>query len=73
MESKSFKSERDTQIVISKKFSIKKGDDVKITYIENEVSKKIESAKVEINDEFVGNFSLEELEEFLTLFFTEPM
>lgn len=73
MESKSFKSERDTQIVISKKFSIKKGDDVKITYIENEVSKKIESAKVEINDEFIGNFSLEELKEFLTLFFTEPM
>lgn len=73
MESKSFKSERDTQIVISKKFTIKKGDDVKITYIKNEVSEKIESAKVEINDEFIGKFSLEELEEFLTLFFTEPM
>lgn len=73
MESKSFKSERDTQIVISKKFTIKKGDDVKITYIKNGVSEKIESAKVEINDEFIGKFSLEELEEFLTLFFTEPM
>jgi hypothetical protein len=72
MEPRILKSERDTQIVIEKKFNIKKGDDVKITYLKNDLQ-IIVGAKIEINDELIGNFELEELEEFLTLFLAEPM
>ncbi len=72
MEPRIFKSERDSQIVIEKKFTIKKGDDVKITYLKNDLQ-IIVGAKIEINDELIGNFELEELEEFLTLFLAEPM
>ena len=72
MEPKIFKSERDTQIVIEKKFRIKKGDEITVTYLKNDQD-EIVAAKIEINDEFIGRFELDELEDFLTVFFSEPV
>jgi hypothetical protein len=67
---KIFTSQRTTQIVIDKKFDIKEGDLVKVTYIKNEEG-KITHSKIEINDEEIGKFDLSELEEFLTIFLAE--
>jgi hypothetical protein len=72
MEPRIFKAERDTQIVIEKKFTIKKGDDVTVTYLKDE-SGEIVFANVQVNNEFIGKFDLQELDEFLTIFFSEPI
>jgi len=71
METRVFKSERNTQIIIDKKFNIRKGDDVRVTYLKND-KEEISAATIEINGELIGKFDLEELEDFLTTFLAEP-
>jgi len=70
MEPRIFKSERDTQIVTTRKISIRKGDDVTVTYFKNE-SGQVIGAQVDLNGESLGKFDLEELDEFLQIFFSE--
>lgn len=70
MEPRTFKSERSTQIVIERKVTIKKGDDITVAYSLDE-NKVPTSATVSLNGESLGRFDLIELEEFLQIFFSE--
>lgn len=70
MEPKKFKSERDTQIVTEHKVTIRKGDDVTVNYVKNDKG-EINSAIVELNGSFIGRYNLQELEEFLQIFFSD--
>lgn len=69
---KVFESERDTQIVIDKKIDIRKGDKVEVKYLVDKDGEKT-AANVYINDKKIIKLDLEELEQFLTLFLTEPI
>lgn len=72
METKKFKAERNSQIVIDKKFTIQKGDDIEVEYLKDKDG-EINFAKVNINSEFIGKFDLQELEQFMTIFFSETL
>lgn len=72
MEPRTFKSERDTQIVIEKKYNIRKGDDVEVTYFKDEDG-NIYQAEVKLNGESLGKFDLQELDDFLTIFLSETV
>lgn len=69
---KTFTSQRNTQIVISKKYNIRVGDLVKYIYKKDDEG-EILYAELFINDEFISKFSVEELSEFFEIFLQSEM
>lgn len=70
MKNKIYTATRNTQIIINKKFDVRSGDKIEVIYNKDNDGKII-SGKIKLNEKDLGEFDLSEIEEFLSVFFSE--